>query len=217
MEELIIYVNGKKLKKYPITQDEYGKTSHKNSKYADGTPQYPLDFGNMKVGYEITLNDDCVLVSQGKSNGNWIIVTPVHFPKYKIMFVHVDSHFATKIGTLRKAGKYICKIASKENNGGFAVHLHVSSRKKDKAWLIRKIIFPVEALPVIITTPEVQTPEPELSTAPTNNGDTPTIPSTPTNNPDTAEPTTEPSVKKTLLEIILQFFTDLFQRFSKSG
>lgn len=138
---LKFFSNGKELKEYPITQNEYGTTSHLTSQYADGVLQRPLDFGNQKVGYSQTLNDDCKLYSQGVSSGNWICVQPIHYPEYLIMYVHVNAHFSTKVGSICKAGQTICKIAPTSENGGYAIHLHISARKNKKEFFIRQLIF----------------------------------------------------------------------------
>lgn len=138
--KLKIYVNGKELKNYKITQDENG-TSHKNLKYADGTLQYALDHGDMKVGYGISLNDNCKMTYRSSSAGNYIVVQPLSFPEYKLMFVHVNKHFTTTVGKICKTGNTICKIAPTTENGGCAVHLHSSSRKNGKAHKIRNIIY----------------------------------------------------------------------------
>ena len=138
--KLKIFVNGKELKLYPITQDENG-ISHKGLTYKDGTLQYALDFGNMKVDYPVTLNDDCKLTYRSDSAGNYVVVQPIHFPEFKLMSVHVYKHFSTAVGKVCKAGNLICKIAPTTQNGGCAIHLHISCRKNGKAFKIRDLIY----------------------------------------------------------------------------
>jgi hypothetical protein len=137
---LKIYVNGKELSNYPITQDENG-SSHKWLTYADGTLQYALDHGDMKVDYAVTLNDDCKLTYRASNAGNYIVVQPVNYPEFKLMFVHVYEHFSNTIGKVCKKGKAICKIAPTTQNGGSEIHLHDSARKNGKAYKIRNVIY----------------------------------------------------------------------------
>lgn len=293
-QDLKFYCNGKELKNYPITQDEYGKTSHLNCKYSSGVLQRPLDFGDMKVGYAHTLSDDCTLYSRGSDGGNWICVRPVHFPQYYIMYVHQNAHFSTTKGAVCKAGQPICKVAPSSENGGYAIHLHISGRENLKEFFIRELIFKQETysvgqrfifldvmnirdangndigdvaknavgeiievstyhdnyqwykikfldfegyvadtnlneisakeitkldgtVPVIITPqpePEPEEPQPEPE-APNDDSGTPT---TPEPEPEPESPTEPEKPKPTLIELIIQYFTDLFSKlFKKSG
>ena len=136
-----IFSNGKELRTYPITQDESG-VYHKNLKYADGTPQLALDFGNQKVGYSITMNVDVKVTYRSSAAGNYIVV---QYGSYKFMFVHVYKHAA--LGSTVKKGAPICYVAPTAYNGGYAVHLHTSARKDGKSYPIRKILFASEVDP----------------------------------------------------------------------
>lgn len=141
-----IFVDGKPLSSYRVTQDEngvyyengkkYTNGSHKNLKYANGVPQYAWDFSCM-VGKKVTLDVDCLRVSHSIRDGNW---TRVKAGAREIMFVHVDRHASGII----KAGKPICYIAPKSTNGGYPPHLHDSATKDMKAYHVSDIIWPIK-------------------------------------------------------------------------
>ena len=136
-----IFSNKKELRTYPITQDENG-VYHKNLTYSSGVPQLALDFGNQKVGYPITMNVDVKVTFRASNAGNYIVV---QYGSYKFMFVHVYKHAA--LGSTVKKGAPICYIAPTTYNGGYAVHLHTSARKDNKAYAIRKILYATEVDP----------------------------------------------------------------------
>lgn len=133
---LQIKVNGEPLKSYLITQDENGP-HHRNLKslvQMGGGMQYPLDFGGMGVGYKVTANRDCKVITKGSNYGNYVAVD---FGTYQVCFVHVYKHGS---GTI-KTGQQICQIAPKKYNGGYGIHLHIYGKKKYKDYRIRNLIL----------------------------------------------------------------------------
>ncbi len=138
-----VFLNGKNLKTYPITQTEAGP-AHINLRYA-GVLQHPLDFDiNVQAGYPITFDCDVKVIFRESTKGNYMTVNPIGTP-FHIVLVHVYKHAA--VGTTVKAGSVVCRLAPKTLNGGYGVHLHIASliyvggTVRYKESYIRNIIF----------------------------------------------------------------------------
>lgn len=136
-----IYVNNIELKDYPLTCNELCY-KHPGLRFA-GVLQYPLDFGNMRVGYACTVDKPYkVIATGGPSTGNWVLVDVLNTP-YQILFVHV--YDKKSVGYKGRAKDTICRIAPKSANGGYSVHLHIASFKiksgKREAFKVRSLVY----------------------------------------------------------------------------
>ena len=129
-----LFVNGKELKHYPISQNEYG-FSHKNSRYSSGVMQRPLDFGGMKAGDVITSDVAVRIISSSPGASGYTVFQGPDDKQW--MCVHVWK-FASGVVP---AGQQICQIAPTSHNGGYAVHLHVSARQNYQEFFVRSLIF----------------------------------------------------------------------------
>lgn len=95
---------------------------------------------NTKHAYRLRANLDVKIIEQAKYLGNFVAFktfTLKDNEDYEI--VHVDSH-NFKVGEVVQAGKYICKIATSANNGGFLAHSHWDAKSKSGR-TTRQLIF----------------------------------------------------------------------------
>lgn len=140
-------VEEKELREYRVTGWE-DAPSHKNLPRLKeiGGMQSPLDMAfwalgkyNPKWNYVIFCKDERVkVIARGKTQGNYIAVRGNSTGTYATL-VHVNGHDKYVKETIISQGQAICKIAPKEENGGYPEHLHVDMVKGKV--LTRDLIF----------------------------------------------------------------------------
>ena len=123
-----------------ITADENAKNHASLPRLASvgGGSQKPLDFAPWATPsdyhenwtYKLRASANVSIIQQAKNEGNYVAVVSIgeNRPQYWIL-VHVEDH-NFKPGTIIKAGQYICRIAKKSENGGYAAHIHVDAHNK---------------------------------------------------------------------------------------
>ena len=145
-----IFIDGRDLISYPITQDEFG-FSHKNLTYG-GVLQRPLDFGSVKPAFEITSDYRFKVLSMkrypaGSTSASYAKYQVLGTP-YQIIMVHVEH--LQDVGTVTNPGDRICSIGRSGHIGGYIKdgkfhsyypHLHIAAQKDGGEFYVRQLLF----------------------------------------------------------------------------
>lgn len=162
-KKYVIYIDGKDLATFPVTQTEsgkyYGKTSSgpyfkpllkdfDNAKLPSGYKKYykgshyrhrsnpkrnPIDF-SIVPNKKVTFSHNLKVISFSTSRGPWIKCNIIGTP-YMVAFVHIYKY--PKVGSVIRAGQQVGLIAPKAVSE-YAAHLHIDEWT---GYSIRKMIL----------------------------------------------------------------------------